>query len=200
MRFFLSSLPHIWNASRPLACLIPLLGFTMSVEAGNCDRIHYGTELVDDVTYCASSILPNSRVATYRPGNLEGWGLSKAHRAWCEGAYGSGEGEWIALQVRPGTRIRKIMFLNGYQKSNKSYRENARARDITIETDQGARFSHRLDDRPGVQEVYLGGWHDVQTLRVYIETIYPGSRYDDLCLSGMALDFEDLRDFEYQQQ
>lgn len=200
MSFFSSSLPHIRKASRPLACLIPLLGFTMSAVAGNCDRIHYGTELVDDVTYCASTVLPNSRVATYRPGNLEGWGLENAHQAWCEGAYGSGQGEWIAMQVRPGTRIRKIMFLNGYQKSTKSYRQNARARDITIETDQGARFSRRLDDRPGVQEVYLGGWQDVKTLRVYIETIYPGSRYDDLCLSGMALDFEDLRDFEYQQQ
>nr|WP_321444536.1 hypothetical protein [uncultured Cohaesibacter sp.] len=200
MAFSPSSRQCCHAAMGSLAGVLFLLGLPVLAKADNCDRIHYGTELVDDVTYCASSVLPNSRVATYRPGNLEGWGLENAHRAWCEGAYGSGQGEWIALQVRPGTRIRKVMFLNGYQKSTKSYQQNARARDITIETDKGARFDRRLDDRPGVQEIDLNGWHDVSTLRVYIETIYPGSKYDDLCLSGMALDFEDIRDFEYQQQ
>lgn len=187
-------------SSASLAWLVPLLGLTLPASATNCDRIDYGTELVDDVTYCASSVLPDSRVATYRPGNLNGWSGENAHRAWCEGAEGAGEGEWIAMQMRPASRIRKVMILNGYQKSAKSYQQNARARDITIETDQGSFFSRTLEDRPGLQVIDLDGWQDVQALRIYIDSIYPGSKYDDLCLSGLGVDFEEARDLEYQGQ
>lgn len=186
--------------SFPAICfMLATGGLTTGSMAADCDRIHYGTELVDDVTYCASSVLPSSNVATYRPGNLEGWGTENAHRAWCEGRYGSGAGEWIELQVRPQTRIRRVMVLNGYQKSAKSFRQNARARDIVIETDRGARFRHTLADRRGVQVINLGGWFDVRILRIRIQSIYRGSKYEDLCMSGLSVNFEDIRDLEYQQ-
>lgn len=167
-------------------------------QSYDCDTIRYGTELVDDVTFCASSVLPSSKVATYRPGNLEG-GAENLARAWCEGAYGPGKGEWFEFQTRPGTTIRKMVIFNGYQKSKKAFRENGRARDLTIETDSGLQLFVRLGDYMGAQPINLYDWHQVKKIRLTITDVYPGSKYQDLCMSGFGIDFEDIRDHEWQQ-
>ena len=194
------SLPSPLYSSIALVLVVFLCAFQARAQGmpQNCDRIVYGTELVDDVTYCASSVLPNSRVATYRPGNLPGWG-DDVFRAWCEGAYGPGIGEWVQWHANPGTRIRKVIFHNGYQKSAKSFRENGRVRDMLIETDSGLRMSARLKDQSGSQTIWLGNWFDVSTIRVTVRSVYPGSKYEDLCLSGFVVDFEDIREWEFQQ-
>ncbi|PLW77659.1 NADase-type glycan-binding domain-containing protein [Cohaesibacter celericrescens] len=167
-------------------------------QGPDCDRIYFGTELVDDVTYCASSVLPNSKVATYRPGNLSGW-EANTHHAWCEGKHGNGVGEWFEFTARPSTTIRKMIFFNGYQKSRKSFSQNARARDITIRTDSGLVLNRRLLDRWGKQVINLDGWHQISSIRVTIRSVYPGTKYSDLCLSGFGVDFEELRELEFQQ-
>ena len=184
----------------PLCLSLPLLVglFALPVDARDCDRIYYGTELIDDVTYCASSVLPSSKVATYRPGNLSGWD-DNAHRAWCEGDYDSGVGEWFEFTARPGPTIRTMVFLNGYQKSRKSFSQNARARDITIHTDRGLVINYRLKDRMGKQFIKLRDWHDFNRIRVTVRSVYPGTKYKDLCLSGFTVDFEERREFEFQQ-
>lgn len=169
-----------------------------TAQSYDCDMIRYGTELVDDVTFCASSVLPRSKVSTYRPGNLEG-GSENLSRAWCEGAYGSGAGEWFEFQTRPGATIRKMVIYNGYQKSKKAFRENARARDMTIETDAGLQLFVRLGDRMGGQAINLDDWHRFNRIRVTISDVYAGSKYEDLCMSGFEIDFEEIREHEWQQ-
>ncbi|WP_319531897.1 NADase-type glycan-binding domain-containing protein [uncultured Cohaesibacter sp.] len=167
-------------------------------EARECDRFVYNTELVDDVTYCASSVLPRSRSITYQPGNLEGYDGEGADKAWCEGVRGPGVGEWVEFSTRPGTTIRKFELMNGYQKSQRSFYDNARAREIAVETDSGFRKTFLLADRFGIQTIELGKWYDVKRLKITIRSVYPGSKYDDLCLSNLSINFEDIREFEWQ--
>ena len=182
---------------------VALTGFGLGISsvgfAQDCDQIHFGTELIDDVTYCASSTLPNSHVATYRPANLAGWGMENARNAWCEGAFGDGVGQWFELKVRPGTSVRNLYVINGYQKTQKSFRDNARARDVTVRTNQGHAFRYRLHDRWGVQVIHLGDWQDIEHVRITIQSVYPGTKHEDLCMSGFTMDYEEKREFEFQQ-
>jgi hypothetical protein len=164
-------------------------------EASGCDTVNIQTELVDSFTYCASSVLPPSRVATYTPGNLDGWGDNLAS-AWCEGAPGDGAGEWFEYIPLPNATAREVHIWNGYQKSQRSFTENARARDIHISTNFGLEMSYRLEDRPGEQIVpLLDGWQEFSDMRIEILSVYPGSKYDDLCISAFGVDFEAARNY-----
>nr|WP_321457093.1 hypothetical protein [uncultured Cohaesibacter sp.] len=167
-------------------------------HAMDCDQIKIGTELVDSFTYCASTVLPNSKVATYRPGNLDGWSDNRA-RAWCEGAYGNGVGEWFEYIPKPNASAREVYIWNGYQKSDKSFYENARAKDVHISTDTGLMMVYQLKDHAGQQVIpLLDGWQEFGHMRIEIRSVYPGSKYDDLCISGFGVDFEAARShFDY---
>ncbi|WP_316862372.1 NADase-type glycan-binding domain-containing protein [uncultured Cohaesibacter sp.] len=167
--------------------------FGSVAKAADCDHFNVGTDLVDSITYCASSVLPNSKVATYRPGNLDGW-EDNVGRAWCEGAYGNGSGEWIEYSNRPESMAQKVYFWNGYQKSKKAFQENARARDVKLQFDDGTYITYRLQDKFGQQVLaFPNGWKNFTRIRMTINSVYPGSKYDDLCISGFAIDYEESR-------
>ncbi len=190
-----------FSKSRMLALSIAgALGAVLTGQAWamSCQTKRYGTELVDDVTICASSVLRPSNVANYTPSNLDY--ISRGSKsAWCEGTAGNGVGEWFEFQIKPGATLKSISLFNGYQKSKKAFRENARARDVTIQTDSGLRVLVPLKDRMGEQIIKFQNWHELKSIRVTINNVYSGSKYSDLCMSGLKIDYEQLRDYEWQQ-
>lgn len=169
-----------------------------AASAAQCNDYYYGTELIDSVSFCASSYLPKSSVSNYVPANLSLFDASRA-QAWCEGVPGAGKGEWIELQVVPGSTNLTLTVANGYQKSNASYANNARAKNVEISTDNGLYFTVRLADQPGDQIINLPDWTDFRRLRMTIKSVYPGTKYQDLCISAFGVDFEERREFEFNQ-
>ncbi len=175
-----------------------LLTLPSGVLAADCTYFEFGTEIVDGVSYCASSFLPKSNVATYGPGNLNHFDRGP-ERAWCEGVSGSGQGEWIEIQVSPWQTVRTVFITNGYQKTKATFKKNARAKIVSISTDSGYSTVVRLADTWGEQAIRLDGWVEFSRLRLSVRSVYPGSRYDDLCISGFGVDFEERREFEWEQ-
>ncbi|MFQ5439521.1 MAG: hypothetical protein ACE5DK_11905 [Paracoccaceae bacterium] len=130
-----------------------------------------------DYEICVSSFLPPSKVATYGPENLFDPVL-----AWCEGGAGDGVGEEIFLRINNGARLTGIEIQNGYSRTAKTYRENARVRSFSIETDKGGFGQTVLQDSPDTQTLEF--FPDrYEWVSLVVTSVYPGTKYEDLCVN-----------------
>ncbi len=150
------------------------------------------TELVAGVHYCVDSVLGSQSGNDYGPRNLFD---GDRRAAWCEGAAGSGAGQSIVLTVSGGTPFDRLLIWNGYQKSGTSFARNARPRTIIVSTDKDRDIRYRLPDTAGETVVRLKKMAERARVTITIADVYPGTRYQDMCISGLYLDFESGRDF-----
>jgi hypothetical protein len=102
-----------------------------------------------------------------------------------------GIGEWLRVHVTPMTGASKVRLKvrNGYQKSDKLWAANSRARGLTIVLlPTKASVDVELTDTSGWQEVAVPqatGALDAIELRV--RSVYPGKKYDDLVISDVQV-------------
>ncbi len=137
---------------------------------------------------CASSVLKPQAGNTYGPDNLYRDGAA----AWCEGAPGSGRGEYIRILYAEPVRFRSILIGNGYAKSKQTFFANARARTVRIETADGLSFAAEIKDTEAMQTIRLPRVVNTATLRVEIVDVYGGDRHPDLCLHFLSPNFEEM--------
>ena len=102
-----------------------------------------------------------------------------------------GIGEWIRLKVTPmvgATQVR-LKIRNGYQKSEKLFAANSRARAITLVLLPGGKtVDVELADKNGWQETVVeqpAG--PLEAIELRVKSVYPGKKYDDLCLSDVQV-------------
>lgn len=153
----------------------------------------------------------------YSAENLKYWGGRSC--AWAEGVEGTGIGEsitynnynqwnsndWLDFLWRwqkdySGTqdgymRYTEICIVNGYAKSQKTWEENGRVKRLLMYVEDRPYAYLELEDTILPQYFTLpegdiksadGG--DI-TFRFVIEDVYPGTVYEDTCLTGLVLDF-----------
>jgi len=102
--------------------------------------------------------------------------------AWVEGAKGSGIGEWIAFTFSPQT-VQYLEIYPGYGKSKELFFANNRVKRATLIFSDGTRAAVQLFDEPRVQTVALPAPIRTGSLRLIIEEVYPGTKYDDTVIS-----------------
>ncbi|WP_163870263.1 NADase-type glycan-binding domain-containing protein [Myxococcus eversor] len=118
--------------------------------------------------------------------------------AWVEGAKGTGVGEAIEWWGPELTRAKsfRVFLRNGYQKTDKLYRANARPKAVKLEPlvqgetgprTTGTAVEVELKDVLGWQEVPLPVPGKVQGVRLTLVSTYPGTSYDDTCLSDLRV-------------
>ncbi len=149
-----------------------------------------------------------------------------ASTAWVEGAKGRGEGEsllWLGPTLEQGRRY-TVFLRNGYQKSQALYRAKARPKSVRLEPVQlseagpvaaGAAVEVTLADTLGWQEVKVPTEPKATGLRLTVLSTYPGTSYEDTCLSDLrvyveagdayradleALAFEEVRTFAAERR
>jgi hypothetical protein len=115
-----------------------------------------------------------------------------------EGAKGRGEGEaleWWGPELTKAKSFR-VFVRNGYQKSAKLFKANARPRKVKLEPlvvgetgpqVTGTALEAELKDVQGWQEVRLPVPEKVQGFRLTLVSTYPGASYDDTCLSDVRV-------------
>jgi hypothetical protein len=118
--------------------------------------------------------------------------------AWVEGAKGRGEGEaleWWGPSLTKAKTFR-LFLRNGFQKSDKLFRANARPRKVKLEPlvqgetgpqVTGTALETELKDVQGWQEVRLPVPAKVDGVRLTLVSTFPGSAYDDTCLSDVRV-------------
>lgn len=159
-----------------------------------------------------SSVLPELNGIDYDKSNLFDGDYTTA---WVEGSDGQGIGEWIEIEL-DNFSIGYISILNGYTKSEQTYFNNARIKKIEyilyINTDNPYNIynemycedsiygSVELDDivfqdinensfLPMNQFIYMSrdGGIPVKKIKFRILDVYPGTKYQDLCISEIFI-------------
>ncbi|MFK7969702.1 MAG: discoidin domain-containing protein [Bacteroidia bacterium] len=141
----------------------------------------------------------------YGPSNAIDGDLSTA---WVEGKDGNGVGEWIEFDVdKEGYNYHSAVIIGGYAKSTSSYSKNNRVRKIQVERtityDNGktevmktvVELKDHLyipisDERfyaiADLDDVGDMAWK-VSKIRFTILEVYPGSHFDDTCISEIMI-------------
>jgi hypothetical protein len=128
------------------------------------------------VRICVSSVLAAQAGNTYGPDHLVGTGDG----AWCEGVAGPGIGQSVTIHQDPTQVMRTINVLNGYTKSEDTFRNNGRVKKALIETDRGVKKAVTLKDTCEPQEVVIPKGK-VTWVKLTILEVVPGVRGSDTC-------------------
>ena len=137
---------------------------------------------------CVSSVLKPQGANKYGPENLFGDGEA----AWCEGAPGSGKGEYIRITYASPVSFKSLLIGNGYAKSKTAFFNNARARTVRVETGDGLTFAAELKDSQEMQTIRLPRAVKTTTVRLEIVDVYGGDKHNDLCMHFFTPNFEEM--------
>ena len=133
----------------------------------------------------ASSELEESGDLTYIAHNAIDGATSTA---WVEGVQGDGIGESISITFdNDENEIDAICVRNGYEKSEDIFYKNNRVREATVEFEDGSVEYFELMDHGYDQIVFFDSPHWGKSITFTIESVYPGSRYSDTCISEIFL-------------
>lgn len=122
-------------------------------------------------------------------------------KPWAEGNAGSGINESLVITFIESDELGKLtsriikndklVVLNGYIDFFKPYlfKQNNRVRSMQVDSlDSNEQFSFiiELQDTPNFQEIFLP--RKVSQVKLTILSVYPGSMYDDTCITGVFKD------------
>ncbi len=134
----------------------------------------------------ASSTLPAEGEISYAPENLKR--LWSPDTAWSEGAKGAGTGEWIELAPEVPKPLAAIEMLPGYFKSENHFQANARPKKVLVELNGEHSFTATVQDARVTCHIPIQGYaKQVKTIRLTFQEVWPGKKYEDLCVSAIRL-------------
>ncbi|PIU67790.1 MAG: hypothetical protein COS84_03460 [Armatimonadetes bacterium CG07_land_8_20_14_0_80_40_9] len=112
--------------------------------------------------------------------------------AWNEGVEGSGRGEWIRLDFPSPRDVIKVGVIPGFNKikedkwGDRFYKNNRVKEAILIFSDGTSRLVKFKDSRE-MQYIYFSPPVKTSFVKLVIEDIFPGSKYDDTAISEIEV-------------
>jgi hypothetical protein len=140
------------------------------------------------VQVAASSHLPADRYGTYFPyAAVDG----SKETAWVEGAAGAGIGEWIELTFPDEIELHILRLNVGFDESADLFAKNNRIKRATLVFSNGERSTVEFADTRGFQDFSMarapGTSLKTTSIRIIIDEVYPGTKYDDTCLAEVEV-------------
>lgn len=163
---------------------------TRSYPAGDDNGTHIKrgsrwTLAHSNFTIAASSTLPPAGEHSYPAENVKS---SSNEAVWSEGAAGPGIGEWLELKPAEPKPLDAIEIWPGYGMSKNLFQANARPKKILVELNGEYRFHADIADSPAELRIPIIGYtKPVKTLRLTFAEVWPGTQYEDLCVSAIQL-------------
>ena len=118
------------------------------------------------------------------------------HKPWVEGKLGYGIGEFI--EITCDTEFASLVILNGYIDFDnlELYKKNSRIKNFIVEDlTNDKQYSVFLDDEVKFQFVYFE--NKTKNVRLTINDVYKGSKWDDTCLTGVIPSGYEQNDLEF---
>lgn len=112
--------------------------------------------------------------------------------SWAEGQPGTGEGEWIEVDLGEDREIAVVSVWAGAFDGKESWSGRGRAAEITVSgTGPDGDFSKSVEvgDRYARKDVRIGA--TVRTLRITLGAVHKGSVFDSTHIAEVAFDFPD---------
>jgi hypothetical protein len=133
----------------------------------------------------ASSTLPADGDIHYKAENIRDFW---ERNTWSEGAPGPGTGEWLEMVPASPKPLLGIRMKPGYQGKEGLFKANARPKKIRVELNGEHRFDAEVADREEEITIPVVDYaKPVKKIRMTFLEIYPGSRFEDLCVSSVRL-------------
>jgi hypothetical protein len=104
--------------------------------------------------------------------------------AWNEGADGPGIGQWLAIRLSQPIKADEIRLMPGYYDPT-WYKQNNRMKSMEIKLD-GKTIQAEVTDGMEEKSVALDPATSFSTIKLTIKDVYPGTAYDDTCLSEIG--------------
>lgn len=151
--------------------------------------------LARQATATASSVLPADRLGNYEAASaIDG----SPGTPWCEGARGGGIGEWIELTFPGPVEVIEIGVNVGYDRAaddadrpERLFTDNHRLKQASFVFSEHQQAMILFEDVRGVQKISLadapGGPIVTTTIRLIIDDIYHGARFDDTCIAEIEV-------------
>lgn len=132
----------------------------------------------------ASSTLPPDGDIQYLPENVRNpWS-----EMWSEGAKGPGTGEWLELTPKTPKPLTAIAIKPGCFKSAALFQANARPKKLRIQLNGEKTLSADIPDLMEEIEIPVTDYNKpVKHLRITFDEVWPGSRFEDLCITSIRL-------------
>ena len=166
-----------------------------SVQGGGTDQVeggryssagdHWQFELTD-FKVTASSSLKGDR---YKPDNInKSGGDIVPNSCWAEGVIGNGEGEWLELNATVPVLLDSLEITNGLAASDALFRANNRIKKIDLSVNGAEPVAVQLPDQMDPFHIKLPESKEVvRTIRLTIREVYPGTKYQDTCITRIRL-------------
>jgi hypothetical protein len=108
---------------------------------------------------------------------------------WAEGVAGSGEGQWLELDLGTATAIQTISVWPGNIKDgDRSFKEFGRPKVLQVLVD-GKPFGGQVSVEDEVQRIDVPVGASGRVVRVQVDRAYEGGVYSDLFIAEVAIDF-----------
>ena len=144
-----------------------------------------------DTIFATSELKPFNGIA-YKASNVHDFSL---RTAWVEGVEGYGIGESITCRFpQENPPVTTVMIYNGYMKSDKTWRENSRVKQLKLYINGKPYALLNLKDTKRDQHFYIGKHHGGKSnlyLKFEITDVYKGEKYDDVAISEINFDGTD---------
>lgn len=107
--------------------------------------------------------------------------------AW--NTYDRNVGEWISFTMPDGREgiLAGFRIVNGYAKSDKAYKQNARVRTLALYCDGQLVERFAIEDHDALQTFWLTTPTHGKMFQMVVEEVYSGSKYSDLCITEIEL-------------
>lgn len=143
----------------------------------------------------ASSRLANQGTNNYNEKNLHDL---MANTPWVEGVKGYGIGEWVEYTFKANNpRITNIKIVNGYCKSEATWKNNSRVKQLKLYINNKPTAILNLQDTRCVQsfEIAPVTFSNEWTMKFEIVDVYKGDKWDDTAISEIYFDGLDVHCF-----
>ncbi|UII26243.1 hypothetical protein LVD15_23570 [Fulvivirga maritima] len=134
-------------------------------------------EYINGVISTSSTLNPD---IAYGPDNLMD---CKKEFGWAEGSKGNGIGDEIKFHTNHPITINKLKIWNGYQRSQKHFKSNARLKTFQFGVAGSSLETYTLADMEGDQTIPLKQTLSGRDFVLIINDAYAGSAYQDLVIS-----------------
>ncbi len=118
---------------------------------------------------------------------------------WVEGVPGYGIGEGFTIENSWGKLYTTLLIMNGYISYEKPYlyKQNGRIKKIKVKgLKSGKEKILDVLDTPHPQTVDISFITEPEDIRVTIEDVYPGTKYEDTCIHYMITYFDEIIPYE----
>ncbi len=103
-----------------------------------------------------------------------------------------GIGESVTIHFKPAVRVQEFTLLNGYAKTDETYKNHSRVKQIRIQTSDGFAAVVAVPDKKDDHTIKLLRPAKPQWVRFTIVDVYPGARGADTCIAAILPNLEQL--------